>query len=262
MRGKSSISALSVISSSSRRAACRSQQDLVDEPGRFAILNWIGERLTATVEGWASCRLLQTLRRIHSPRGRIRSVSSAIGMNCGGTIAAGRMVPARQRFEADDLAADRGLRLVVQSRIRRSRSPAQIVCSARRSRSRGPCRRSKNRTMRGRRPWRDRARRRHCEQRRGPRRRSDRWRRRCSRRWRLRNIHRSVDKRFSQRVPLPAATRNSRGRPFHFMRFDGGKLVATETGDEFAFFSCQQRAHPSSQGFSGPDRRRHGPRDR
>ena len=45
----------------------------------------------------------------------MRSVSSAMAMNSVGVIvAAHRMVPARQRLEADDLAGcDRGLRLVV-----------------------------------------------------------------------------------------------------------------------------------------------------
>ena len=55
---------------------------------------------------------------IHSPIATISPLSSASGMKVpGGTDAALRMPPAHQRLEADDLAVDARLRLIVQRQL-------------------------------------------------------------------------------------------------------------------------------------------------
>ena len=70
--------------------------------------NCSGETFTAMVRFGQARPSRQARRSIHSPRSMIRPECSAIGMNCdGGICADGRMVPARQRLDADDLFAAR-----------------------------------------------------------------------------------------------------------------------------------------------------------
>ena len=119
-REKSPISTPSVISSSSRDGGSPvSSSTECTSAGRSPWRNCTGDRLIAICSGLgqdAACR--HASRMIHSPIATIRPLSSASGMKVpGGIDAALRMLPAHQRLEADDLAADARLRLIVQGQF-------------------------------------------------------------------------------------------------------------------------------------------------
>ena len=85
------------------------EQDRMHEADQSPCMNCAGDRLTAICSGFGhDAASRQASRRIHSPISTIRPLSSASGMNSPGEHeAAHRMHPARQRLEADDLAARR-----------------------------------------------------------------------------------------------------------------------------------------------------------
>ena len=99
------------------------------QAGRSPWRNWIGDRLTAICSGCGQdAASRQASRSTHSPIGRMRPLSSAIGMNVAGRDhAAGRVMPAHQRLEADDLAADPGLRLIVEHELAVRNGRAQLL---------------------------------------------------------------------------------------------------------------------------------------
>ena len=96
-------------------------------------MNWIGERLTATldVDGHVAASA-QACRSTQAPSGAISPTSSASGTNSAGRHQPGsRMAPTQQRFEPDDLAFGVDQRLVIELQLARGQRRPQIELRAR-----------------------------------------------------------------------------------------------------------------------------------
>ena len=116
-RSLSCSSTVSVISSSSRCAGqSRRRSAAGDGAASSGLLNWTGDRLTATRIRGPAAASRHASRSTHWPIGTIRPVSSASRQELPGQQhAALRMVPAQQRLEgADPFGAQVDHRLVEQ----------------------------------------------------------------------------------------------------------------------------------------------------
>ena len=119
-REKSSISTPSVISSSSRDGGSPvSSSTECTSAGRSPWRNCTGDRLIAICSGFGQdAASRQASRMIHSPIGDDQpAFLGERDEGAGRDHAALRMLPAHQRLEADDLAVDARLRLVVQGQF-------------------------------------------------------------------------------------------------------------------------------------------------